>query len=71
LGLTTPLVSVMVAKEDACREYQSSLEHLTFTSELHISMLTSLAREHLPFARDIGPIIEAQISKVFIKNNYI
>ena len=54
------------AREDACREYQSSLEDLTFNSKPHINMLTILAEENLTFAKDIVAIIEAQISKVFI-----
>lgn len=54
------------AREDACREYQSSLEDLTFNSKPHINMLTILAEENLNFAKDIVAIIEAQISKVFI-----
>uniref|UniRef100_A0A4W6FCA6 Pre-mRNA cleavage complex 2 protein Pcf11 n=1 Tax=Lates calcarifer TaxID=8187 RepID=A0A4W6FCA6_LATCA len=51
------------AREDACREYQSSLEDLTFNSKPHINMLTILAEENLNFAKDIVAIIEAQISK--------
>ncbi|XP_034405595.1 pre-mRNA cleavage complex 2 protein Pcf11 [Cyclopterus lumpus] len=51
------------ACEDACREYQSSLEDLTFNSKPHINMLTILAEENLNFAKDIVAIIEAQISK--------
>ncbi|KAG7273799.1 hypothetical protein CRUP_016543, partial [Coryphaenoides rupestris] len=51
------------ARRDACREYQSSLEDLTFNSKPHINMLTILAEENLPFAKDIVAIIEAQISK--------
>lgn len=54
------------AREDACREYQSSLEDLTFNSKPHINMLTILAEENINFAKDIVAIIEAQISKVFI-----
>lgn len=54
------------AREDACRDYQSSLEDLTFNSKPHINMLTILAEENLNFAKDIVAIIEAQISKVFI-----
>ena len=54
------------AREDARREYQSSLEDLTFNSKPHINMLTILAEENLHFAKDIVAIIEAQISKVFI-----
>ncbi|KAM9332766.1 LOW QUALITY PROTEIN: pre-mRNA cleavage complex 2 protein Pcf11-like [Pholidichthys leucotaenia] len=50
--------------EDACREYQSSLEDLTFNSKPHINMLTVLAEENLSFTKDIVAIIEAQISKV-------
>ncbi|TNN48234.1 Pre-mRNA cleavage complex 2 protein Pcf11 [Liparis tanakae] len=41
------------ACEDACREYQSSLEDLTFNSKPHINMLTILAEENLNFAKDI------------------
>uniref|UniRef100_A0A1A7WKS7 Pre-mRNA cleavage complex 2 protein Pcf11 n=2 Tax=Iconisemion striatum TaxID=60296 RepID=A0A1A7WKS7_9TELE len=52
-----------VAREDACREYQSSLEDLTFNSKPHINMLTILAEENVQFAKDIVAIIEAQISK--------
>ncbi|KAL4658619.1 pre-mRNA cleavage complex 2 protein Pcf11 [Arapaima gigas] len=52
------------AREDACREYQSSLEDLTFNSKPHINMLTILAEENLHFAKDIVAIIEAQIAKV-------
>ncbi|MBN3313896.1 PCF11 protein, partial [Atractosteus spatula] len=51
------------AREDACREYQSSLEDLTFNSKPHINMLTILAEENLHFAKDIVAIIEAQIAK--------
>ncbi|XP_031427499.1 pre-mRNA cleavage complex 2 protein Pcf11 isoform X2 [Clupea harengus] len=51
------------AREDACREYQSSLEDLTFNSKPHINMLTILAEENLHFAKDIVAIIEAQIVK--------
>ncbi|XP_054611775.1 pre-mRNA cleavage complex 2 protein Pcf11 [Dunckerocampus dactyliophorus] len=51
------------AREDACREYQSSLEDLTFNSKPHINMLTILAEENVNFAKDIVAIIEAQISK--------
>ncbi|XP_026183584.1 pre-mRNA cleavage complex 2 protein Pcf11 [Mastacembelus armatus] len=51
------------AREDACREYQSSLEDLTFNSKPHINMLTILAEENLNFAKDIVAIIEAQILK--------
>lgn len=58
------------AKEDACREYQSSLEDLTFNSKPHINMLTILAEENTQFAKDIVAIIEAQISKVFMKIEY-
>lgn len=58
------------AREDACREYQSSLEDLTFNSKPHINMLTILAEENLNFAKDIVAIIEAQISKVFINTEY-
>uniref|UniRef100_A0A3B5MLH5 CID domain-containing protein n=1 Tax=Xiphophorus couchianus TaxID=32473 RepID=A0A3B5MLH5_9TELE len=54
------------AREDACREYQSSLEDLTFNSKPHINMLTILAEENIQFAKDIVAIIEAQISKVFM-----
>lgn len=54
------------ARKDACQEYQSSLEDLTFNSKPHINMLTILAEENLHFAKDIVAIIEAQISKVFI-----
>ncbi|KAM6907162.1 LOW QUALITY PROTEIN: pre-mRNA cleavage complex 2 protein Pcf11 [Xenentodon cancila] len=51
------------AREDARREYQSSLEDLTFNSKPHINMLTILAEENIQFAKDIVAIIEAQISK--------
>ncbi|KAK2882275.1 pre-mRNA cleavage complex 2 protein Pcf11 [Channa argus] len=51
------------AREDACREYQSSLEDLTFNSKPHINMLTILAEENINFAKDIVAIIEAQILK--------
>ncbi|TRZ03289.1 hypothetical protein DNTS_006717 [Danionella cerebrum] len=51
------------AREDACREYQSSLEDLTFNSKPHINMLTILAEENIQFTKDIVAIIEAQISK--------
>lgn len=59
------------AREDACREYQSSLEDLTFNSKPHINMLTILAEENLNFAKDIVAIIEAQILKVFINIAYL
>ncbi|CAI5642487.1 unnamed protein product [Oreochromis niloticus] len=67
LGLAECLSSKMddsAAREDACREYQSSLEDLTFNSKPHINMLTILAEENINFAKDIVEIIEAQISKV-------
>lgn len=54
------------AREDACRDYQSSLEDLTFNSKPHINMLTILAEENLPFAKEIVTLIEAQTAKVFI-----
>lgn len=54
------------AREDARRDYQSSLEDLTFNSKPHINMLTILAEENVSFAKDIVAIIEAQISKVFM-----
>lgn len=69
LGFPRSLSSKMddsAAREDACREYQSSLEDLTYNSKPHINMLTILAEENLNFAKDIVAIIEAQISKVFI-----
>ncbi|XP_061659661.1 pre-mRNA cleavage complex 2 protein Pcf11 isoform X2 [Syngnathoides biaculeatus] len=53
----------IAAREDACQEYQSSLEDLTFNSKPHINMLTILAEENVNFAKDIVAIIEAQISK--------
>lgn len=59
------------AREDACREYQSSLEDLTFNSKPHINMLTILAEENLHFAKDIVAIIEAQIAKVFMKIEFL
>ncbi|XP_062830588.1 pre-mRNA cleavage complex 2 protein Pcf11 [Anolis carolinensis] len=49
--------------EDACRDYQSSLEDLTFNSKPHINMLTILAEENVPFAKDIVSLIEAQTAK--------
>lgn len=52
-----------VARKEACREYQSSLEDLTFNSKPHINMLTILAEENLQFTKDIVAIIEAQIAK--------
>ncbi|XP_061484930.1 pre-mRNA cleavage complex 2 protein Pcf11 [Rhineura floridana] len=51
------------SSEDACRDYQSSLEDLTFNSKPHINMLTILAEENVPFAKDIVSLIEAQIAK--------
>ncbi|NWI72289.1 PCF11 protein, partial [Dryoscopus gambensis] len=51
------------AREDACRDYQSSLEDLTFNSKPHINMLTILAEENVPFAKDIVSLIEAQIAR--------
>lgn len=57
--------------EDACREYQSSLEDLTFNSKPHINMLTILAEENINFAKDIVAIIEAQISKVFMTTAFL
>lgn len=73
VGLTGSFNSKMedsAAREDACREYQSSLEDLTFNSKPHINMLTILAEENLQFAKDIVAIIEAQISKVFMHIEY-
>ncbi|NXH34988.1 PCF11 protein, partial [Myiagra hebetior] len=40
-----------------------SLEDLTFNSKPHINMLTILAEENVPFAKDIVSLIEAQIAK--------
>ncbi|XP_059560822.1 pre-mRNA cleavage complex 2 protein Pcf11-like [Myotis daubentonii] len=51
------------AREDVCREYQSSLEDLTFNSKPYINMLTILAEENLPFAKEIVSFIEAQAAK--------
>ncbi|XP_036176569.1 pre-mRNA cleavage complex 2 protein Pcf11-like [Myotis myotis] len=51
------------AREDVCREYQSSLEDLTFNSKPYINMLTILAEENLPFAKEIVSLIEAQAAK--------
>lgn len=65
-GLLSSNMEDNTAREDACREYQSSLEDLTFNSKPHINMLTILAEENLNFAKDIVAIIEAQILKVFI-----
>lgn len=65
-GLLNSKMDDEAAREDACREYQSSLEDLTFNSKPHINMLTILAEENVNFAKDIVAIIEAQISKVFI-----
>ncbi|XP_026860226.2 pre-mRNA cleavage complex 2 protein Pcf11 [Electrophorus electricus] len=56
-------MSAEAAREDACREYQSSLEDLTFNSKPHINMLTILAEENIQFTKDIVAIIEAQIAK--------
>ncbi|XP_070838622.1 pre-mRNA cleavage complex 2 protein Pcf11 isoform X1 [Chaetodon trifascialis] len=66
VGVPRSLSSKMddkAAREDACREYQSSLEDLTYNSKPHINMLTILAEENLNFAKDIVAIIEAQITK--------
>lgn len=65
-GLISPKMDDGAARADACREYQSSLEDLTFNSKPHINMLTILAEENINFAKDIVAIIEAQISKVFM-----
>uniref|UniRef100_UPI0037E93CE0 pre-mRNA cleavage complex 2 protein Pcf11 n=1 Tax=Semicossyphus pulcher TaxID=241346 RepID=UPI0037E93CE0 len=62
-GLLGSKMDDKAARDDACREYQSSLEDLTFNSKPHINMLTILAEENLQFAKDIVAIIEAQISK--------
>ncbi|XP_051881877.1 pre-mRNA cleavage complex 2 protein Pcf11 [Pristis pectinata] len=51
------------AKADACKEYQSSLEDLTFNSKPHINNLTILAEENLKYSPEIVKLIEAQISK--------
>ncbi|XP_014312986.1 pre-mRNA cleavage complex 2 protein Pcf11-like [Myotis lucifugus] len=51
------------AREDACREYQSSLQDLTFNSKRHINMLTMVAEQNLPFAKEIVSLIEARIAK--------
>lgn len=69
-GLLSSKMDDNAAREDACREYQSSLEDLTFNSKPHINMLTILAEENLNFAKDIVAIIEAQILKVFINIAY-
>nr|XP_042125119.1 pre-mRNA cleavage complex 2 protein Pcf11-like [Peromyscus maniculatus bairdii] len=49
--------------EDICHDYQSSLEDLTFNSKPHINMLTIVAEENLPFAKEIVSVIEAQTAK--------
>ncbi|XP_072332643.1 pre-mRNA cleavage complex 2 protein Pcf11 isoform X3 [Scyliorhinus torazame] len=51
------------AKADACKEYQSSLEDLTFNSKPHINNLTILAEENLKYSLEIVKLIEAQITK--------
>uniref|UniRef100_UPI00398ECB9B pre-mRNA cleavage complex 2 protein Pcf11 n=1 Tax=Pristiophorus japonicus TaxID=55135 RepID=UPI00398ECB9B len=51
------------AKADACKEYQSSLEDLTFNSKPHINNLTILAEENLKYSSEIVKLIEAQITK--------
>lgn len=51
------------AKADACKEYLSSLEDLTFNSKPHINNLTILAEENLKYSPEIVKLIEAQISK--------
>ncbi|XP_062910025.1 pre-mRNA cleavage complex 2 protein Pcf11 [Mobula hypostoma] len=51
------------AKADACKEYQSSLEDLTFNSKPHINNLTILAEENLKYSPEIVKLIEAQIFK--------
>ncbi|XP_078078009.1 pre-mRNA cleavage complex 2 protein Pcf11 isoform X1 [Mustelus asterias] len=51
------------AKADACKEYQSSLEDLTFNSKPHINNLTILAEENLKYSPEIVKLIEAQITK--------
>lgn len=58
------------AREDTCRDYQSLLEDLTFNSKPHINMLTILAKENVPFAKDIVSLIEAQIAKVLYSTAY-
>lgn len=70
ISLNSSKMDDNAAREDACREYESSLEDLTFNSKPHINMLTILAEENLNFAKDIVAIIEAQISKVFIHIEY-
>uniref|UniRef100_A0A3B4ATW6 CID domain-containing protein n=1 Tax=Periophthalmus magnuspinnatus TaxID=409849 RepID=A0A3B4ATW6_9GOBI len=66
VGFRSSKMEDAAAREDACREYESSLEDLTFNSKPHINMLTILAEENIAFAKDIVGIIEAQISKVFM-----
>lgn len=70
-GSKMDAAAAAAARADACREYQSSLEDLTFNSKPHINMLTILAEENINFAKDIVAIIEAQISKVFIKMAFL
>uniref|UniRef100_A0A8C8UG73 Uncharacterized protein n=1 Tax=Peromyscus maniculatus bairdii TaxID=230844 RepID=A0A8C8UG73_PERMB len=50
--------------EDICHDYQSSLEDLTFNSKPHINMLTIVAEENLPFAKEI--VSQASRSDIFI-----
>ncbi|XP_037604687.1 LOW QUALITY PROTEIN: pre-mRNA cleavage complex 2 protein Pcf11 [Sebastes umbrosus] len=63
VGLSCSEMEDKAGREDACGDYQSSLEDLTFNSKPHINMLTILAEENRHCAKDIVAIIEAQISK--------
>lgn len=55
---------VVMATEDACQEYASSLEDLTFNSKPLINVLTMLAEENRQHAAEIIKLIEKRIYEV-------
>ncbi|KAI4793642.1 hypothetical protein KUCAC02_032585, partial [Chaenocephalus aceratus] len=59
-----------MADKDACREYLSSLEDLTFNSKPHINMLTILAEENLHFAKENRPV-RREASRLYLVDSIV
>ena len=53
--------------EEAAREYQKSIEDLTFNSKLHINVLTMIAGENNEngYTPETVKVIENRLQKVF------
>ena len=56
--------AILMAAEDICKDYASSLEDLTFNSKPLINMLTMLAEENRQLAAEIVKLIEKRIYEV-------